>query len=47
MIAVMHSLIHGQAHSATTRGHRLGKPRLYDLFANIFFLGHDAPRFKH
>jgi ubiquinone/menaquinone biosynthesis C-methylase UbiE len=35
----MHSLIHGQAHSATTRGHTLGNPRLYDLFANIFFLG--------
>jgi ubiquinone/menaquinone biosynthesis C-methylase UbiE len=35
----MHSLIHGQAHSATTRGHTLGKPRLYDLFANLFFLG--------
>src|SRR6266700_3650448 len=27
------------SHPATTRGHTLGAPRLYDTFVEIFFLG--------
>jgi ubiquinone/menaquinone biosynthesis C-methylase UbiE len=32
-------LIHGASHGATTRGHTLGAPRLYDIVANVFFFG--------
>jgi ubiquinone/menaquinone biosynthesis C-methylase UbiE len=42
----MRSLIHGQPHSVTTRGHTLGKPRLYDLSANIFFFGRRGASFQ-
>src|SRR5919198_5419684 len=35
----MHSLIHRASHPAATRGHALGSPRLYDLFAELFFFG--------
>jgi ubiquinone/menaquinone biosynthesis C-methylase UbiE len=42
----MHSLIHGQAHSATTRGRTLGKPRRYELIANLFFFGRRRATFQ-
>ncbi len=44
----MHSLIHGHApsHPAATRGHTLGAPRLYDIFADIFFFGHRRATFQ-
>ena len=32
-------LFHRSAHPATTRGHTLGSPRLYDTFVEVFFLG--------
>lgn len=42
----MHSLFHRPSHSATTRGHVLGAPRLYDIFANIFFFGRRRATFQ-
>ncbi len=42
----MLSRIRGSPHRAATRGHTLGAPRLYDLFANIFFLGHRRATFQ-
>ena len=32
-------LIPRSAHSASTRGHTLGAPRIYDVFVSLFFLG--------
>jgi len=40
------SLIHGQSHPATTRGHTLGAPRLYDILANVFFVGRRRATFQ-
>jgi ubiquinone/menaquinone biosynthesis C-methylase UbiE len=42
----MRSLAHGQAHSAVTRGHTLGAPRVYDSLANVFFLGRRRATFQ-
>src|SRR6266508_1358148 len=35
----MHSLVHNQSHTAATRGHVLGWPRLYEFSAEFFFVG--------
>jgi ubiquinone/menaquinone biosynthesis C-methylase UbiE len=34
------------SHSGTAIGHRLGGPRLYDAFANVFFLGRRRATFE-
>jgi ubiquinone/menaquinone biosynthesis C-methylase UbiE len=34
------------SHPASTRGHTLGAPRLYDIFADIFFLGRRRATFQ-
>jgi ubiquinone/menaquinone biosynthesis C-methylase UbiE len=39
-------LIPRSAHSATTRGHTLGAPRVYDAFVNLFFLGRRRSSFE-
>lgn len=41
----MHSLIHGPSPPATTHGH-MGGPRLYDVFADLFFLGRRRATFQ-
>ncbi len=45
-IAVVHSLIHGQSHSGTTRGHTLAAPRLYDVLGDVFFFGRRRATFQ-
>ena len=42
----MRSLIHGHPHPATTRGHVLGAPQLYDVLANVFFFGRRRATFQ-
>jgi ubiquinone/menaquinone biosynthesis C-methylase UbiE len=42
----MRSLIHGASHRASTRGHTLGAPRLYDISANLLFLGRRRATFR-
>ena len=42
----MHSLVHHPSHPSTTHGHALGSPRLYDLVANIFFVGRRRAAFQ-
>ncbi|GIW07542.1 MAG: hypothetical protein KatS3mg060_2347 [Dehalococcoidia bacterium] len=34
------------SHPATTRGHALGAPRLYDIFVEVFFLGRRRTTFQ-
>jgi ubiquinone/menaquinone biosynthesis C-methylase UbiE len=43
---MMHSWIHRSPHPAITRGHTLNAPRLYDFFANVFFLGRRRASFQ-
>ena len=42
----MRSLIHGSAHGVTTRGHTLGSPGLYDLLAEVAFVGRRRASFQ-
>jgi ubiquinone/menaquinone biosynthesis C-methylase UbiE len=42
----MRSLIHGRSHPATTHGHVLGAPHLYDILANVFFFGRRRATFQ-
>jgi len=39
-------LFPSSSHPATTRGHTLGAPRLYDTFANVFFFGRRRATFQ-
>jgi len=39
-------LIPRSAHSARTRGHTLGTPRVYDAFVNLFFFGRRRSSFE-
>ena len=40
-------LIPHAAHSATTRGHTLGSPRMYDAFVSLFFFGRRRATYEH
>jgi ubiquinone/menaquinone biosynthesis C-methylase UbiE len=43
----MRSLLHGRSNaSAHTRGHTLGSPRLYDIIANVAFLGRRSATYQ-
>ena len=42
----MHPLVHSPSHPAATRGHTLGSPRLYDVFAALFFFGRRRATFQ-
>ena len=46
LIALTRSLIHGQPHSATTRGHLLAAPRMYDVLGEVFFFGRRRVSFQ-
>src|SRR5216683_568478 len=39
-------LIPRSVHSASTRGHTLGAPRVYDAFVTLFFVGRRRPSFE-
>jgi ubiquinone/menaquinone biosynthesis C-methylase UbiE len=39
-------LIPRSAHSASTRGHTLGAPHVYDAFVSLFFVGRRRPSFE-
>jgi ubiquinone/menaquinone biosynthesis C-methylase UbiE len=39
-------LIPRSAHSASTRGHTLGAPHVYDAFVSLFFVGQRRPSFE-
>ena len=43
---MVHSLIHGQSHSGTTRGHTLAAPRQYDVLGDVFFFGRRRATFQ-
>jgi ubiquinone/menaquinone biosynthesis C-methylase UbiE len=42
----MRSLLHGASQPATTRGHTLGAPRLYDTCADVCFFGRRRASFQ-